>query len=409
MKTSKTKSPQSSSWKKFTTLIILITTTSLLCIRFATFLEKPKEGFVEFKATLLEEPKIFRNWQYFDIDGYILQTVSDPTFEYGDILKIKGQLVGGKLSSPLIEKVGESTWQRKLYFFRQKLNDKITATLPQPESALLAGIVLGEKENLPADLKDSLVRSGTIHVVVVSGYNISVVSGFLIGLAGFVHRRVAIILGLVGIAFYTFLVGADPPAVRAAIMGGLAFFAAFFGRQTFTFYALILAGSLMFILEPAVLSNIGFQLSFLATAGIVVFQKRVLSIFRLLPKPLNDDLSTTVSAQLLVAPVIFYHFGSVSAISPAANAAVLWIIPIATILGFIFLLAAFIFMPIATIIGWIIWALLFTFISLVNIFSKLPISYFTFKPSNILVLVFYYLCVLVIFLYLIYGRLAKSK
>ena len=164
----------------------------------------------------------------------------------------------------------------------------------------------------------------------------------------------------------------------------------------------------MLFINPAILDNIGFQLSFLATAGIILFRERVSDFFKHIPKAFNDDLSTTLAAQILVVPVLFYHFGSVSAISVVANATILWTIPIATIAGFVFLIASFITPFLAMLISWVIWAVLYVFIFLIEFFDKIPFAYLEFTPKQLIPLIGYYLGLFVLVIYTRYGRVAKK-
>lgn len=360
-------------------------------------------------GTLREEPRLYGRWQYFYIEGYQVKAGSELAIDYGDRLDIEGEVVDGRLTSPEIQVVGQSRLQKSLFSIRENLKMRIFATMSEPQASLLAGIVLGSKESLPSDFKESLRSSGTIHVVVVSGYNISVVAGFVVGLARFIRRQIAIILALLAITLYTLLVGAEPPAVRAAIMGGLAFTAVILGRQRFSIYTLLLAGYFMTIFNPKVITDIGFQLSFLATAGIILFQGKILTFLKFLPAPFNEDLSTTLSAQSLVVPVLFYHFGSVSAISPVANAAILWTVPLATVLGFIFLAASFVSPILASIMAWFIWALLSIFVFLIEFFGKFPLAYLQFEPKELLPALAYYAFLAGVIYYLKYGRVVKTK
>ena len=121
-------------------------------------------------------------------------------------------------------------------------------------------------KRLPKDFEEALRNTGTIHLVVVSGYNIMIVGGFFLLLAGFIKRKYAITLSISAIVIYTLLTGAQAPTVRAAIMGGLAFSATFLGRQNLPFYTLLLAAFIMLIINHSTFSDIAFQLSFLATA-----------------------------------------------------------------------------------------------------------------------------------------------
>ena len=389
-------------------VLALFLLASLLIWRFSIINPTTKDGHLAFTATLLDEASIYNQWQYFDIERYRVKAGSETAYSYGDRLKIEGNVESGRLTNPEIQKIGTSKFHSVLFSIRQKLKRKIFQAFSEPAASLLSGILLGSKGDLPADFEEALRRTGTIHVVVVSGYNISVLAGVLIGLSRFIKRKIALISAVLVVAFYTLWFGADPPAVGAAIMGALTFAAVFLGRQRFSLYFLGVAAYLMLFISPAVLANIGFQLSFLATAGIILFREKVADFFKYIPKAFNDDLSTTLAAQILVVPVLFYHFGSVSAISVVANATILWTIPIATIGGFGFLIASFIIPFLATLVSWVIWAVLYVFIFLIGFFDKIPFAYLEFTPKQLMPLIGYYLGLFVLIIYTRYGRVAKK-
>lgn len=357
----------------------------------------------------METPKDYGKWQYFRIDVYRVKASSEQELNYGDVLLVEGEVIKSSFNNPKIKVIGSSNWRKTLFNVRESMREKIFEYFSEPQASLLAGITLGSKEELPESFKDSLIQTGTIHVVVVSGYNISVVAGFLVGLSRFIKRRYATIFALFVIAFYTLLVGAEPPAVRAAIMASVTFSAVTLGKQKIPLYSLAIAAIVMILISPIVITEVGFQLSFLATMGIILFQKQLLKLLSFLPKPFSEDLSTTVAAQSLVVPVIFYHFGSVSAISPVANATTLWTIPIATVLGFIFIGSSFILPVLAQVVSWLTWSFLLIFTSLISIFSKLPIASFEFEPKQILPSVVYYGVLVLVSYYFKYVRKVKAK
>ena len=407
MRRSRIKSPFIN--RKLPILVFLLLFLSLFFWRVFSYLPIQTDGYLKVRSTLLEEPKEYGKWQYFSLDVYRVKANSEHELNYGDILLIEGEVTKSRFTDPKIRVAGTSTWRKILFNIREGLREKIFEYFSEPQASLLAGITLGSKEDLPESFKDSLIQTGTIHVVVVSGYNISVVAGFLVGLSKFIKRQYATIFALLVIVFYTLLVGAEPPAVRAAIMGSVAFAAITLGRQRLPLYSLILAALLMTVISPIVVTEVGFQLSFLATAGIILFQKQLLNFLSFLPKPFSEDLSTTLAAQSLVVPVIFYHFGSVSAISPVANATTLWTIPIATVLGFLFIAASFTLPFFAQILSWVVWSFLFIFTSLVEVFSKLPITSFEFEPKQILPISVYYGVLVLAVYYFKYVRKAKAK
>jgi competence protein ComEC len=391
---------------------IALVATGLIVVRYQFTRTEKVEGSVVLQGTVIEEPRQKGQSSYFDFEGYRIRTLLYPKISYGDVIKVEGEAnEDGLVAFPKIEQIGrESNFQTGLFTTRGKIEEKINKFLPEPQSSLLTGVLLGVEKGLPSDFEEALRETGTIHVVVVSGYNIGVVGGFFLLLAGWIKRKYAITLSLFAIVFYTFLTGAQAPTVRAAIMGGLAFSATIVGRQNLPLYSLMLAAFFMLMINPNIISDIGFQLSFLATAGIILFKDPLFGYLRSLPSPFGEDLTTTLSAQALVIPIIFFHFGQVSIISPIVNALVLWTIPLSTILGFSIAFFGFVFEPIGQLLAWVAWVPLSVFIWVVQGAANLPLSLVQVPEKNLGVLVGYYLSLsVVVFLLLKYVRIYKNK
>ncbi|OGY25823.1 MAG: hypothetical protein A2134_00210 [Candidatus Woykebacteria bacterium RBG_16_39_9b] len=388
----------------------------ILFLRYQLSLEqKPKEGNVVLEGTVLDEPQRRGQSLYFSFQGYKVRTRAYPSISYGDNIEIKGIIQEKNfLSFPQITIKEESSNLviRFLAAVRSRMKTVIEKSLPEPAAALLKGLLLGIKSDLPDDFSDNLRRTGTIHVVVVSGFNISLVGGFFLSLAGILRRRVAITASLIAILFYTLLTGATAPTVRAAIMGGLAFGANFFGRANFPIYTLVLAAYIMVFLSPQVIFDIGFQLSFFATAGILLFKDFFSKIFAKIISPFGEDLAITLSAQALVIPIIFFNFGTVSILSPLVNALVLWTIPLSTLLGFILVLTGLVFLPVAYFLAWIIQIPLTIFIFLINKIGQFPVNLIEIKSDRLVLFIMYYsvlTLVILIIKKIHHARISKTK
>lgn len=283
--------------------------------------------------------------------------------------------------------------------FNHYLQSLVNQLFPEPQASLLNGILLGVK-NIPKNFEDALKITGTIHVVVVSGYNLSVVGGFFSSLAGTLKRQHAVILALTSVLLYALLVGLEPPVVRAALMATITYLSVWLGKQRLALWSLVITGLVMILFDIKNITNLSFQLSFLATLGIIVFSNKFSLLLKNLPDFFRESLATTLAAQLLVLPVIFYHFGTLSLISPLVNALVLWTIPFATILGFITLLIAIIFNPLAQIIAWVTWVPLSIFIWVVEALAKVPLAQVSLGKGSWLMAVGWYLMVLSVFIWL---------
>ena len=228
--------------------------------------------------------------------------------------------------------------------WREKWVDILQKTLPEPMASLAAGILLGVKGQMPRDFYDQLVATGTLHVIAASGFNVMIVASVLMAIASKIWARgPAILVGTLGIVFYVLLAGASASVVRAGIMGSLTLIAYYFGRSAEARRLLWVSGTIMLLINPLMILDIGFQLSFVATAGILYLEpwiKRLhsRSVGALhsgsvwdqsgLHKFLANYLYPTLAATIATLPIIWWHFGRVSWISPLVNILVLPIVPL---------------------------------------------------------------------------------
>lgn len=262
-------------------------------------------------------------------------------------------------------------WEVKLNYLqglRTVLDKKISQNLPSPQAELLSGILLGVKKDLPADFKIKLRDTSTLHIVVVSGQNLSMLAGMLLPLAGLMSRNLIILISISLIAFYTVLTGAQVPVLRASIMALISYSAIISGRQNLGWWALLVSGGFMLLINPEWIKDLSFQLSFLATFGVVVVSPVILNLFNRLPRFVSQDLSVTIAAQLMVLPIIAQSFHQFSIISVLVNVLVGWVVPIIMILGTISLVTGSIFFQITNIF-------LTYFVIVINFFGSLSIAW----------------------------------
>lgn len=274
-----------------------------------------------------------------------------------------------------------------------RLASTLDFILPYPESALLSGIILGVEEKLPFSLKSDLKTTSTIHVVVVSGQNLSILAGFLMSLVYFLGRRQTIILTLLAIVFYSLLTGLQVPVIRAAVMVSLTYVSQLLGRERQGLWVLVLTASGMLLYNPHWLLSISFQLSFLATFGVVVVSPIFVKALERLPRLLREDLAVTLAAQLLVLPVIAYNFYQLSLVGVFSNVLVLWTIPIVMVLGFISLGVGLVSSFLGQVVGLVPGVLLTYFIYIVEFFAKVPGASIKIGETGVLIWVGYYLMV----------------
>lgn len=268
---------------------------------------------------------------------------------------------------------------------RQWLLTNLYLLFPSPHSDLIAGILLGVN-NFDPLFYEGLKVSGLVHVVVVSGYNVTVVSTMILTLLKQFSRSLRLGVAILIITFYVILTGGSAPAVRAGIMAAITLTAKVFGREAWAVYTLVVAALVMIFVSPDQLGNLSFQLSFAATLGIILFESSIFAFLKVnLPGFLKKDLSASLAASVLVTPLILFNFGSLSLVAPAANMLTLWIVPLITYLGFAILLVSLISLEIASILSWAEYLLTSVFISLSNLFASLPLASIYIQRQNLAV------------------------
>lgn len=323
-----------------------------------------------FETTLLSEPRVVGRYQHLSAklasgERIFITIPQFPEFHYSDTIRISGMVKvltsNGQerllMSFPKVEKIqkGHNFVLAVSSWFRQKVIHLFSSGLPPTSASLLLGIVFGIKENMPKEFSDSLRTSGVMHVVAASGMNVTMVAGFLSSFfAFFLRRQIALLAAIAGIMFYALLAGLEPSIMRASIMGILVFLSQALGRQSLSLFFLTIAGFFMLFFSPPTLFDIGFQLSFAATLGLLYLK----------PFP------TTIAAQIATLPILLSNFGSYSLWSILVNGLILWTIPILMTVGGIGSLVGIVSEPLAQLILYLSLPLLIYFEKIVTFFGQ---------------------------------------
>lgn len=249
---------------------------------------------------------------------------------------------------------------------RMSAIDMVDNNFPSPHSELLLGMLIGLDRlgELP-DFSQKLKDTSTIHVVVVSGFNIALVFNLVVKVLGSQYRLRNVIIAQVITLFYSILSGFEAPVVRALVMGSIVSWGKYSGRLIDGLRVLIFAGAVMILLEPAYLLSISYQLSFMASLGLILVSGSLSGV------NLPEDLKSTFSAQLLVWPIISIYFGRVSIIGLVVNPLILWTVPISTILGGIFLAGGLISPVLAKFLSLLVYPFIDIFYRVIDFFGKL--------------------------------------
>jgi len=310
-----------------------------------------------------------------------------PDFSYKDYLARKG--IHSLVRYARVRKLGGGGGHLLfafLYAIRARAQLVIARILPEPQAALLAGILLGLEAGIPRSLMGDFNATGTTHIVVISGFNITIIAGLLLAMGRrTLGRRWATHATVIGIILYTLLVGADAAVVRAAIMGVLYVVALHLGRQTEALVSLFVAAFVMTLLNPWTLWDMGFQLSFLATLSLVQFTPALQERFeaalsRLWPGSvppqvmslLNDALIVTLAAQIMTTPLIVAVFGRLSLVSLLTNFLILPVQPALMISGAVATIGGLLALPLGQLLAWFPWLTLTYTIRVVQWTARIP-------------------------------------
>ncbi len=216
---------------------------------------------------------------------------------------------------------------------RRRLLQGLLSLVPEPEGALGAGILLGVRAGIDPAVSDAFSTAGLTHVVAISGWNIAIVAALvsaasrpLLRVPG--GRLLAVAVAAAAVASYVLLTGASPSVVRAALMAAALVMARLGGSPAHAISALMAAALAMLIAAPQVLWDVGFQLSALATAGLIWFASPMEARLARLPTLLREPMALTLAAQLTTLPVILLNFERLSLISPLANVVVVPLVPV---------------------------------------------------------------------------------
>jgi len=208
---------------------------------------------------------------------------------------------------------------RALFAVRSWARARLESLLPEPQASLLVGVLLGSRTSIPAEVQEAFSRSGTSHILAISGWNINIVAAFLAAAGRPLPRKASWVLIVAGIVLYTLLVGASAAVLRAALMGILYVLAQQAGRPGHGLTALFSSAWAMTLWSPGLLWDIGFQLSFGATLGMLLFVPLWSAHLARWPRFLSESLAATLSSQFLTWPLIALYFRQFSLVVPLAN------------------------------------------------------------------------------------------
>jgi len=335
---------------------------------------------ISFEAVISDEPDVRDTSARYTVTanqnsknfGSLILLIADrfPEYQYGDKIKVSGKLDLPKNFSndngtefdyisylskdkvhfiiyrPIIEKIESGQGSKIisfLYSLKNYFTEKIKKVVPEPNSSFLAGLIFGAKQSLGQNLLDEFQKVGLIHIVVLSGENLTIVAAAILSLtAYFGRRKFSLLASTLGIVIFSIMVGFTTTVLRAAIMALIAMLARYLGRPSDALRALFIAGLFMLLWNPVIIFyDPSFQLSFMAALGLIIWSP---FIDLLIVKKLNfipakfglrEIVSATFAVQIFILPLLIRMSGTFSFISFIANLIVLPMIPAVMLFGFL--------------------------------------------------------------------------
>ena len=356
-----------------------------LTVQLQSFFENEKEHAIDSKALVTAD--MFPEYKYGDtirLSGVLkkpknfLNEENGKEFDYVSFLGKDGifyQMLFPK--TELISQGGGNIVKRWLFTLKRGFIENISRVIPEPQASLLGGLVVGAKQSLGKDLLDDFRTTGLIHIVVLSGYNVTIIAESLMRFFSFLPRLFSLWVGGFTIVLFAIMVGAGPTIVRASIMALLVIIARATGRTYEISRALFIAGFLMVLQNPKILIfDVSFQLSFLATLGLIYLPPLLEHHFHwITPRwQLRNFALATIATQIFVLPLLLFKVGTLSLVALPVNLLVLVFIPITMLLGFLAGVTGFISTLLSIPFAFATYALLTYELGIVELFARIPFA-----------------------------------
>ena len=292
-----------------------------------------------------------------------------------------------------IDDFGGNVVVRFLLSQKQDWLSAVSRSIPEPEASLLGGVVVGAKRSLGEMWLERFRETGIIHIVVLSGYNLTVVAIFIVWLTARLPRAMRFTSGVLGIVAFALMVGGGATVVRASIMAILAILAQFVDRPYAVIRALVLAGFAMVLWNPFVLAfDPSFQLSFVATLGLILGTPYVERYLWFVPSyaGLRTIVGATLATQVAVLPLLLYQIGQLSVVAPLVNVLIVPLVPFAMAIGFATGLVAMISGALAMPLAWVTYLVFSYMFLVVEVFAAVPYAAVELPPIPLWLLVLMY-------------------
>ena len=294
---------------------------------------------------------------------------------------------------------------------RSRLEEVAVKSMPKADAGLLLGLTIGDERLIPDGVIEEFRTTSLSHLTAVSGANVAMVLAavILVLRAAGTSKRTQIASGIATVLFFAVITRWEPSVLRATLMSIVAGSAFWFGRRSDPMSGLLVTFLALTAADPFLLWSVGFQLSFLAAAGIICFSPVLLARLKKWPRLLREALCVSLSAQLGVAPLLAFHFGHLSLVSVPANVIAFPVVAPITVLGMGAGLLGSIFVPAAIPLAFVARFFVSLLRGVASAFADLPFAYVSLPEINVTKLIVVYVLIIAAMLWLSGMRRVGSR
>jgi competence protein ComEC len=365
-------------------------------------LQKKIEGNVLIKTELYPP---YKYGDQIEITSFLIKPEPIEDFKYDKYLakdKIYSLAYGARVK--LIKQGQANPILQIIYNLRQNISNQINKIWPEPTASFVNSILLGYKKAMSEDLKEEFRKAGVSHIIVISGLHITLItlllSKTLYSLN--IDRKKQLPIILIILSIFAILSGFSASTIRASVMGLIILFSQNIGRRIQKHLILIYAAVIILLINPLLLFyDLGFQLSFLATIGLIYLSPIFKKLFKFLPSKMEiqSTFISSFSAIIMTLPLTIYQFKTISILAPIANLFILPMIPILMLFGFITIIISYLSFTLAKLIGFIEYILSKVLFEIVNSISNIEFSSIDINNFDILAMILSYILIIIIFIY----------
>ena len=357
--------------------------------KFIVYINKKNKKLLEYGDLIkikgeYSAPEVARNYKGFDYSQY-LKTLNI----YGTIKVEESKIINKNQLSPILISINN---------IKEKMIDNANRNMPKRTANLLLGILIGERDNIQEDIIESFRTANLSHILAVSGAHTSYI---ILGITYLISKsktpkRIGYIITIINLLIFIIITGASYSVVRACIMAIVVIGAKICYRKENFFTSICISLIIILIQNPFAINDIGLKLSFMGTAGIVIFNKSITNFFIKLKikQKIAEALSVTFSAQLMIMPITILNFNTISLTFFISNILASPLLGIIIIFGFISIFISSILNPISKILFLILHIFLELLILVSKVTEKIPGSSILVKTPNILFAIVYYILIL---------------